>query len=310
MDYRCSGLATGMHEIAHALGMRHEQQRRDRDNSVSILFGNVRGDKRVNFTTKDNANMDFPYDYYSIMQYSNASFSKNGNKTIVPKNCEPNCPEKLGNFDGFTIMDQTQLATMYHCKKEDVKHWTEKIECNDWKEIGGKAVNCKKYVDDGKCSNDVRPCCACGKWDSGFPSRVYTVNNKKDEDCKDAREDAVCKKAVEKGLCWSGFVRGICERSCEVCTGKRLESYDDDKSVMHDDVGDLVWHGGKYFWGERKNGQPHGKGVYSWGNGAKYVGKFNNGKVVDAMRFHGKDTYVGSYEGWMLSLGKQYQENG
>ena len=316
LDYGCSGLGTALHEMGHSLGMHHEQQRPDRDQSVRILLDNVAPAKRSNFDTYDDAWTSLPYDYASIMQYEDDLFSRNGRKTIVPRNCEPNCPTKLANHDGFTLMDQKQLAIMLKCDKSQVKHWTEKLECVDWKEKSGKALDCKKYVKDGKCRVDAAPCCDCGARWSGFPSRVYTVDNKADADCEDARPAEVCKMAAEKGLCWSGFVRGICERSCEVCVGeqndpRRLNSYADDKSSMDDSVRDLVWSGGKYYTGETANGLPNGKGVYSWGNGAKYVGTFANGKVVDgAMRFHGQDTYVGSYAGWMFKEGKEYLKAG
>jgi hypothetical protein len=76
-----------------------------------------------------------PYDYASIMQYGAYFFPIDATKpTIIPINCEPNCPplSALGARTGFTLLDQRQAADMYHCKKEQMAIKTETVECLDW----------------------------------------------------------------------------------------------------------------------------------------------------------------------------------
>jgi hypothetical protein len=118
-----------------------------------------------------------PYSYTSIMHYHDTGKSKNGGKTLVPKNCEPNCPTKLSNKMNLAALDQQQLSVMYQCKKEQIKHMTDRTECVDWKEMDygvdvfemhGEPLSCQKYVDEGKCEDDPEPCCACGKSNSGI----------------------------------------------------------------------------------------------------------------------------------------------
>ncbi len=80
------GTSHVIHEICHALGMKHEQTRYDRDGHVTIHTDNIEAGKEHNFnvpadrdayTTEDSA-----YDYHSLMHYSGWAFSKNLGVTI------------------------------------------------------------------------------------------------------------------------------------------------------------------------------------------------------------------------------------
>jgi hypothetical protein len=73
----------GIHEIAHAIGVMHEQSRSDRDQFVNIIHENIHEDNKHNFDKYPITNIGH-YDYNSIMQYSRWAFSKNDDMTIVP----------------------------------------------------------------------------------------------------------------------------------------------------------------------------------------------------------------------------------
>ncbi|KAI5088552.1 nephrosin isoform 1 precursor [Silurus meridionalis] len=57
------------HELLHALGFVHEQNRSDRDEHVRILFENIKPGLEDNFEKVNTNNLNTPYDYNSIMQY-------------------------------------------------------------------------------------------------------------------------------------------------------------------------------------------------------------------------------------------------
>ena len=77
------GLGTTIHEIGHAVGLRHEQSREDRDRHVTVLFDNI--DKRFiyNFAQRIRFGDDIgPYDHGSTMHYRAYAFSRNSQPTI------------------------------------------------------------------------------------------------------------------------------------------------------------------------------------------------------------------------------------
>ncbi|WP_299440385.1 M12 family metallopeptidase [uncultured Aquimarina sp.] len=86
------GCPTGavIHEIGHAVGLWHEQSRKDRDQYITINFGNIQNGLEFNFETYlqqgiDGDEFTNELDFNSIMLYSSFAFSKNGLPTIVKK---------------------------------------------------------------------------------------------------------------------------------------------------------------------------------------------------------------------------------
>ncbi len=82
------GCSTGntIHEIAHAVGLFHEQSREDRDQFVNILTGNINPAALLNFERQLVFAQDFgAYDFGSIMHYGAFDFSINGQPTITKK---------------------------------------------------------------------------------------------------------------------------------------------------------------------------------------------------------------------------------
>uniref|UniRef100_A0A673L2Q2 Metalloendopeptidase n=1 Tax=Sinocyclocheilus rhinocerous TaxID=307959 RepID=A0A673L2Q2_9TELE len=75
---------TVQHELLHALGFHHEQNRSDRDKHIKILLENVLREKQSNFKKSETNNLATPYDYNSVMHYSRKAFSRNNEPTMIP----------------------------------------------------------------------------------------------------------------------------------------------------------------------------------------------------------------------------------
>ncbi|XP_051562258.1 hatching enzyme 1.2-like [Myxocyprinus asiaticus] len=80
----CVHFSIVQHELLHALGFHHEQNRSDRDGHVQIIYENIIAGLEYNFDIKQTNNLGTPYDYNSVMQYSRYAFTKNNQPTIIP----------------------------------------------------------------------------------------------------------------------------------------------------------------------------------------------------------------------------------
>lgn len=106
---RCNTMNTA-HEIGHALGLWHEQSRIDRDAYIDIIWENIDERYRYNFEQHLNDGEDFgEYDYDSIMHYNAYAFSKNGKKTIIPRQLDV----EIGQRDHLSKKDIAAVNAMY-----------------------------------------------------------------------------------------------------------------------------------------------------------------------------------------------------
>jgi len=70
-------VSTIIHEMGHAIGLWHEQSRRDRDTNVEVLLDNVLDGEEHNFEKHVDDGLDFgPYDTTSVMHYSSSAFAR------------------------------------------------------------------------------------------------------------------------------------------------------------------------------------------------------------------------------------------
>jgi len=91
-----------IHEIAHALGIYHEQSRQDRDNYVTVQWNNIEQGKESNFNKyQSSRGVDVgSFDFGSIMLYPWDAFSKNGNPTMLRKNGSKYTAQRSGLSSG------------------------------------------------------------------------------------------------------------------------------------------------------------------------------------------------------------------
>ncbi|XP_038217453.1 zinc metalloproteinase nas-13-like [Zerene cesonia] len=109
---------TVLHELLHAVGFMHEQSRPERDDFVTIQYGNIKPGTEINFKKSEKKNTDdfgVGYDYNSVMHYSEFAFSRNSQRTIEPKVQNA----KIGQREGLSRGDVKKVNNMYNCKKEE-----------------------------------------------------------------------------------------------------------------------------------------------------------------------------------------------
>lgn len=112
-------IGTSIHELIHAIGFYHEQNRSIRDKYVRIVTENIPKDKYVNFEKlepSDEEDFGLPYDYKSVMHYSPYSFSVNGKATIESKG-SPESAKIMGQRTGLSDEDIRKINKMYNCDK-------------------------------------------------------------------------------------------------------------------------------------------------------------------------------------------------
>lgn len=110
-------LGTVIHEIMHAVGFMHTQNRPDRDEWVEIVYDNIRSGVESNFHKLNGRyvkTFGVPYDYNSVMHYNAYSFSKNGEPTILP--LEDTGDVVIGQRKQLSQLDIKSIRNMYKCK--------------------------------------------------------------------------------------------------------------------------------------------------------------------------------------------------
>ncbi|MDP7032577.1 MAG: FG-GAP-like repeat-containing protein [Gemmatimonadota bacterium] len=105
------------HEIMHALGVWHEQQRTDRDTYVQINWGNIEAGASGNFFIQSGSTTYGVYDFDSVMHYGQYDFSTNPGFLTTIDVLPPNVAWQslIGQRDHLSDGDQAGLWHLYPC---------------------------------------------------------------------------------------------------------------------------------------------------------------------------------------------------
>merc|ERR1712180_9402 len=108
------------HEFMHAIGVQHTHSRPDRDNYVTIIEENIQANATHNFTDnfekldeEEYNTFGLPYDYLSVMHYSDSLFSNGKGKTILTH--DSSMQDVIGRAQGVSEGDIELVKRMYKC---------------------------------------------------------------------------------------------------------------------------------------------------------------------------------------------------
>ncbi|XP_069751403.1 astacin-like metalloendopeptidase isoform X4 [Narcine bancroftii] len=108
----CVDFGVVTHEFLHAIGFQHEHCRSDRDNYVTIYYGNIEPGKEYNFNLINTNNLGTEYDYTSIMHYGRSAFARRGTYSMLPK---PDPNVQMGQYRGLSSTDVYKVNKLYNC---------------------------------------------------------------------------------------------------------------------------------------------------------------------------------------------------
>ncbi|XP_017009059.2 hatching enzyme 1.2 [Drosophila takahashii] len=109
---------TPIHELMHALGFFHEQNRHERDSYVRVMSDNIKPEMMANFeksSSRTQSGFGVEYDYGSVMHYSATSFTRNGQPTLKALRSSSDASQ-MGQRRGFSAGDVRKINAMYKCK--------------------------------------------------------------------------------------------------------------------------------------------------------------------------------------------------
>jgi len=153
VGYGCEYQHVMTHEIGHVVGFYHEQNRKDRDDYVTVHWENIGQFKDAFDIVKNTDSLGVPYDYESIMHYPWNAFSSNGKNTMSPKrNLNGKVP-----YIGLSKADAEQVSRMYNCpaiekKRAEARARREVREKRDVYDCVDENQYCADWAKAGHCS--------------------------------------------------------------------------------------------------------------------------------------------------------------
>nr|XP_022286290.1 zinc metalloproteinase nas-13-like [Crassostrea virginica] len=238
-----------LHEIGHAVGLIHEQNRPDRDEFIRVITQNIQPGLQSQFEKYPDNYIDtyrVQYDFPSVMHYGVTAFSRDGRSpTIAAQPAYKAREAEIGRVfqKELSFGDVQVLNSMYRCNDhcddsvvcDEGGFLDQNCECicpdgtsdcqrgktrlnpgcrnsqNDWKcNIWAKQGECRRRPD-WMNANCARACGTCGNEQNIRQSQANV--------CENFYDDNTCNKWRENGDCVvaEDWMRQNCRKACSYC---------------------------------------------------------------------------------------------
>ncbi|UYV76941.1 MEP1B [Cordylochernes scorpioides] len=113
----CHVHGTIVHELGHAIGFFHEQNRSDRDEYLTIYWDNIKEGMADQFALlkPEQNRLLSPFDFDSIMLYGSMSFSKDRTKLRTMEGKGGRFLDEVYNKPGLAASDIARIKKLYKC---------------------------------------------------------------------------------------------------------------------------------------------------------------------------------------------------
>ncbi|XP_065925089.1 neurogenic locus notch homolog protein 1 isoform X2 [Magallana gigas] len=153
-----------LHELHHAMGGLHEQQRNRRKYFVKINWENIQSAYNDQYALSAQTKNNEVYDYASILQYHLTAFTSNGKNTMtIP---DQDLEYLISNFkSGFSFYDMAEVNQVYSCPSASCTvscqnegfrmQAVDKTTCECQCPSGLKGTTCEELDTDADCGKII-----------------------------------------------------------------------------------------------------------------------------------------------------------